>query len=1034
MAKGNSTFNISLKLLDQNFKKGISGIQKQIRGLGNFIKGAFAIGSITAFGRQMIQVATDFEDAMARVKAVSNASATDLQMMTEEARKMGATTRYTATEAAGALENLTRNGMSASQATQALSGTMKFAQANAIGLAESADIVSNTLNMFGLNAKETTRVSDVLSSVASTTATNVSEIYAALVNAAPAAKALGISLEETSAAIGALAQRGVKAEQAGTALRTALTKMVDPKIVDKMKEMGVEIDEQIIKQEGLIGVVKRLGDANLSTADLVKIFSQRGAIGIRQLIDAYDDLVLEMEITKNSAGTTARMFKQGVGTTRAAVDTLKSTYEAFLESLGSKSNVVFNGVLGLFTKLIKNFDTLGGTLLNIASVVVPLMTKKVVTMFATLSTATKKAIAESLSLKVAMGDWIALAATAVTWLVTGFVASMSKVNKEIKDLNKQINTADIEADRLRVRVDTLVKSLGTTTDKKTLAGVVSQLTALFPDFKQQIMETAAEAGRTGNYIKLRGLLADIVELSIKARQIKLFDDLKMKQIERISELLRNGGINAGSQAGYAAGKSAAQYLEDELTEALQKTQQLSRSAAKEQARSIMDAIAVTLIESANEYSAANEIQQLVRGILNITDRNVQALIGRVAREALNNDIVRAAREQEQRRNSVVQEQIDLETKTNNRFSKMAETVETETTNVGNDIKKAGKTLEEQIDDVKKSFNKSRAQLEDDKMWGINGVTTWGDYAQKVYEIWVKAYNDLRNLTGKSGAENPYFEGMQAAQAALSHPESYNPKATSKILQAGDLNRFSGQNRVTNTGKQKGPSGLKTDRPDDYKADWKDYAIYTDEAIALTGTFTNSLSSLQSAFDTLSSSNSTWIDKLAAAQRVLETMEDAIIGVVKIIGDLGDTELLAAKKEAIASALSRKNKKKDIAADTTKAVTGAAASQASIPYIGPILAVAAVAGILALIAASSQKFAGGGIVQGNTKYGDKLLARVNAGEAILNQRQQKRLLDIADGKAGNGGQQVQFFISGKDLVGVIRNNNAAASRISGSKGM
>ena len=147
MAKGMS-FKVLLELQTKEFQKGIKSIQKQLSGFGKFIKSAFALGSITMFGRQMVQVGKDFEDAMARVQAVSNATTDEFKKMQAEAQKLGSTTRYTATEAAGALENLTRNGMSAAQATKALSSVLKLAQANAIGLAEAANIITNTLNMF----------------------------------------------------------------------------------------------------------------------------------------------------------------------------------------------------------------------------------------------------------------------------------------------------------------------------------------------------------------------------------------------------------------------------------------------------------------------------------------------------------------------------------------------------------------------------------------------------------------------------------------------------------------------------------------------------------------------------------------------------------------------------------------------------------------------------------------------------------------------------------------------------------------------
>ena len=122
----------------------------------------------------------------------------------------------------------------------------------------------------------------------------------------------------------------------------------------------------------------------------------------------------------------------------------------------------------------------------------------------------------------------------------------------------------------------------------------------------------------------------------------------------------------------------------------------------------------------------------------------------------------------------------------------------------------------------------------------------------------------------------------------------------------------------------------------------------------------------------------------------------------------------------------------LAANTAVAGSGAAASQASIPYVGPFLAVAAMASILALLA-TLPKFASGGIFKGASLHGDKNLARINSGEMILNNAQQKRLFDILNGKAGinSGSQEVEFKIRGKDLVAALSNQNASMAKIKGS---
>ena len=110
-----------------------------------------------------------------------------------------------------------------------------------------------------------------------------------------------------------------------------------------------------------------------------------------------------------------------------------------------------------------------------------------------------------------------------------------------------------------------------------------------------------------------------------------------------------------------------------------------------------------------------------------------------------------------------------------------------------------------------------------------------------------------------------------------------------------------------------------------------------------------------------------------------------------------------------------------AASAKAAAAGAGAATAGIPVVGPLLAVAAVGSVVAAILSGMKKFATGGYVGGNSYTGDKQLARVNSGELILNPMQQRNLLNLANGKTGQGGQ-VEFKIKGADLVGTLSNYN------------
>ena len=502
------TFKMVARLVTKDFEKGIGKLKRQLSIFGNFLKGAFTIGSITMFGKAMVEASMEFEDAMARVKSVCNATTEEMQMMTAEARKMGETTRYTATEAAKAMENLVRNGLSAEQATKALSSVLQLAQANAIGLDEAAVILTNTLNMFNLSVNEAARVNDVLSSTAANTATNVAELYDALANAAPVASVLGFNIEEVNAALGALAQRGVKGADAGTQLRMAFVKLTDPTILKKLKDYNINIDEQTIKADGLAGTFRKLYNAQLSMTQLVDIFSQKGAAGMANLIMAYQQFERVLNITENSMGTTERMFGQSMGNMNQEIKVLISVWESFLITMGNKTSGIFVGIVRLLQNLINNFKTVGGTIMNLASVAVPLLSKGINYLVTRFKAASAAAVAAGTTMKIAMGDVIGIVATLVTWVGTALVGAYNRSNAALKEANNQLGETKAKWIETKDELKKIYDQLGPETDENTMAGIVNRLCEMFPEFADIISESANNTNIEG-WKKLKGILGDI---------------------------------------------------------------------------------------------------------------------------------------------------------------------------------------------------------------------------------------------------------------------------------------------------------------------------------------------------------------------------------------------------------------------------------------------------------------------------------------------------------------------------------------------
>lgn len=368
------------------FYKNMGNPSQAVQGLNN-LKGKAADlvkqmammatgGGILAFGKNVVETTRNFEDGMARVQAVTNATQAEFQVMEQEALKWGSTTRYTATETSNSLENLTRNGLSATQATAALGPTLQLAQANTIGLAEAADITTNVMNGFGLEVKDMGRVNDVLSSTAAHSATNISMLAEAEKNAAPFGHSLGQSIEEVNAALGVLADVGIKGSDAGTAIRMVLMGLASPtaKQQKAFKQLGVDISESSLRSEGLTKTLEKLRDSGVmkaaNSAELLgDIFGRRVAPQAMALLNNIDGLKTKLDILNNSQGTTERMFKQSYSELSNSLYGVQSAWENLQITLGKTTD----NPLVTFTESIRkgilwitmNLSTVGKVIMDV---------------------------------------------------------------------------------------------------------------------------------------------------------------------------------------------------------------------------------------------------------------------------------------------------------------------------------------------------------------------------------------------------------------------------------------------------------------------------------------------------------------------------------------------------------------------------------------------------------------------------------------------------------------------------------------------
>ncbi len=343
----------SLEVLGEKASNLKGLLSSALGGLGIALGGRELISSMT-------EVGSSFEDQMAKVRAVTNATKEDFVMLREEALRLGGSTRYTATESAEALENLTRNGLSAADATDVLEQTLHLAQANVIELGEAADITTNMLNSFHLEVSDATRVADVMSKTSASSATNISLLNEAMKNTAPLAYTLGISFEETNAALGVLADNNIKGANAGTMLKQILMGLTSPTAAQTavFKQYGIEIDQNTLRTEGLVATLKRLADSGImqsanSVKELGDVFGRLAAPSALTLMNSLEGLDEKMLIIGEAAGTTDRMFQQSFGDYSTAVASLNSAWESFLITVFDNSKDKLVGPIQLLTEGIK---------------------------------------------------------------------------------------------------------------------------------------------------------------------------------------------------------------------------------------------------------------------------------------------------------------------------------------------------------------------------------------------------------------------------------------------------------------------------------------------------------------------------------------------------------------------------------------------------------------------------------------------------------------------------------------------------------
>ncbi|MFJ1653521.1 phage tail tape measure protein [Streptomyces sp. NPDC088337] len=331
-------------------------LSRQGQGIGTALAAGFKVGTVAAAGLtfNVLKTSGDFEKSMNQVRAVSGATGKEFEALREQAKELGATTKYTASQAADGMGFLAMTGYKANQILAAMPGTLSLAAAGNMDLAQAADISSNIMTGYGFKAKETNRIVDVLAKTFTSTNTDLIQLGEAMKYAGPVAHAAGVKFEQASAAIGLMGNAGLQASMAGTSLRGAITRLLAPtkQISDRLKKLGITVKDSHGKLLPLDQIIRQLEKSGAKTGDMMTIFGQRAGPAMLALVEqGSGSLVKLTKELEKSGGTADRVAKIQMEGLQGQLVSLKSAWEGLMIEIGDL------GLLNLATKGLEGLTT-----------------------------------------------------------------------------------------------------------------------------------------------------------------------------------------------------------------------------------------------------------------------------------------------------------------------------------------------------------------------------------------------------------------------------------------------------------------------------------------------------------------------------------------------------------------------------------------------------------------------------------------------------------------------------------------------------
>ncbi|MGN0162672.1 MAG: phage tail tape measure protein [Candidatus Ornithomonoglobus sp.] len=323
--------------------------------------------ALAGVGTAAVKVTADFDSAMSQVKALSGATGDDFDKLREKAQEMGAKTAFSATEAAEGLQYMALAGWNTSQMLNGIEGILNLAAAAQMDLGEASDIVTDALTAFGLSAEDSAHFADILAQTSSKANTDVKGLGEAFKYCAPVAGALGFTAEDTSLAIGLMANAGIKASQAGTSLRSIFSALTST--------IALSTDEGecfIVTTTNQDGSMRSLRDilidtreafSHLSEAEQARnakiAFGKQAMSGMLAIVNASDESFNALANSIDNCGGAAQtMADIQLDNLSGQMTLLKSALEGAMISIGDVITPAISKAVEVIQSLVDKFNEL----------------------------------------------------------------------------------------------------------------------------------------------------------------------------------------------------------------------------------------------------------------------------------------------------------------------------------------------------------------------------------------------------------------------------------------------------------------------------------------------------------------------------------------------------------------------------------------------------------------------------------------------------------------------------------------------------